>query len=78
MTSLIESYEQQYSVLTAEITSEIGKLKRMPAGNNAEKCIISEHIASYLTFGLLIGLQTVTKRNKSEPSMEVLKKVKNW
>lgn len=32
MTSLIESYEQQYSVLTAEITSEIGKLKRMPAG----------------------------------------------
>lgn len=33
MASLIESYEQQYAVLTAEITSEIGKLKRMPAGN---------------------------------------------
>lgn len=31
--TLIESYEQQYAVLTAEITSEIGKLKRMPAGN---------------------------------------------
>ncbi|XP_077298618.1 vesicle transport through interaction with t-SNAREs 1a [Arctopsyche grandis] len=27
MTSLIESYEQQYSVLTAEITAEIGKFK---------------------------------------------------
>lgn len=32
MPTLIESYEQQYAVLTAEITSEIGKLKRSPAG----------------------------------------------
>lgn len=32
MASLIESYEQQYAVLTAEITSEIGKLKRSLAG----------------------------------------------
>lgn len=33
MTSLLQSHEQQYAVLTAEITSEIGKLKRMPAGS---------------------------------------------
>lgn len=31
MGSLIENYEKQYAVLTAEITSEIGKLKRTPA-----------------------------------------------
>lgn len=28
MPSLFEDYEQQYAVLTAEVTSEIGKLKR--------------------------------------------------
>lgn len=28
--TLIEDYEQQYAVLTAEITSDIGKLKRTP------------------------------------------------
>lgn len=33
MASLIENFEQQLAVLTAEITSEIGKLKRSPAGN---------------------------------------------
>lgn len=32
MVSLIESHEKQYAVLTAEITSEIGRLKRTPAG----------------------------------------------
>lgn len=39
MTSLIESYEQQYSVLTAEITSEIGKLKRMSAGKIIDRLL---------------------------------------
>ncbi|XP_031630445.1 vesicle transport through interaction with t-SNAREs homolog 1A [Contarinia nasturtii] len=39
MTSLIESYEQQYSVLTAEITSEIGKLKRMPEDGDKRELI---------------------------------------
>lgn len=34
MTSLLQSHEQQYAVLTAEITSEIGKLKRLPAGKS--------------------------------------------
>lgn len=29
--TLIEDYEQQYAVLTAEITSDIGKLKRTSA-----------------------------------------------
>lgn len=37
MSSLIESYEQQYAVLTAEITSEIGKLKRSSAGKQIQK-----------------------------------------
>lgn len=32
MATLLQSHEQQYAVLTAEITSEIGKLKRMTAG----------------------------------------------
>lgn len=27
MTTLIQSYEQQYSVLTADITAKIGRLK---------------------------------------------------
>lgn len=32
MTSLIEDYEQQYAILTAEITAEIGKLGRISPG----------------------------------------------
>lgn len=32
MVSLIENYEQQYAVLTAEITAEIGKLSRLSNG----------------------------------------------
>lgn len=32
MTSLIADYEQQYSILTAEITAEIGILTRLPQG----------------------------------------------
>lgn len=35
MASLIENYEKQYAILSAEITSEIGKLKRTTAGWNA-------------------------------------------
>lgn len=44
MTSLIESYEQQYSVLTAEITSEIGKLKRTPEGKELQTYCSNEII----------------------------------
>lgn len=29
MSSLLEDYEQQYAVLSAEITAEIGKLSRV-------------------------------------------------
>lgn len=32
MTSLIQDYEQQYSVLTADITAQIGKLKIIDFG----------------------------------------------
>lgn len=32
MSNLMENYEQQYAVLTADITSRIGKLKRTPTG----------------------------------------------
>lgn len=32
MVSLIADYEQQYAVLTAEITAEIGRLGRLPSG----------------------------------------------
>lgn len=44
MTSLLQSHEQQYAVLTAEITSEIGKLKRLPAGKSEFKCKHIERI----------------------------------
>lgn len=33
MVSLIADYEQQYAVLSAEITADIGKLGRSDAGN---------------------------------------------
>jgi hypothetical protein len=32
MVSLIESYEQQYAVLTADITAKIGKLTSLHGG----------------------------------------------
>lgn len=32
MSSLINDYEQQYAVLTAEITAQIGKLRLFSAG----------------------------------------------
>lgn len=31
--SLIQDYEQQYAVLSAEITSDIGKIGRISGGN---------------------------------------------
>lgn len=34
MTSLIQDYEQQYAVLSAEITSDIGKISRLSGGIN--------------------------------------------
>lgn len=34
MTSLIQDYEQQYSVLTADITAQIGKLKIIDFGKS--------------------------------------------
>lgn len=46
MTSLIESYEQQYSVLTAEITANIGKLK---VGNQEERDDLITEIQSNFT-----------------------------
>lgn len=33
MATLIQSYEQQYSVLTADITAKIGRLKTAIEGN---------------------------------------------
>lgn len=32
MVSLIQDYEQQYAILTAEITADIGRLARLPSG----------------------------------------------
>lgn len=39
MASLFENYEQQYSVLTAEITSQIGRLISPEAGKNNKSFI---------------------------------------
>lgn len=36
MSTLIQSYEQQYSVLTAEITAKIGRLKLRNDGKKYE------------------------------------------
>lgn len=34
MATLIQSYEQQYSILTADITAKIGRLKSGTEGSN--------------------------------------------
>lgn len=40
MTSLIQDYEQQYSVLTADITAQIGKLKIIDFGEYLVRNIV--------------------------------------
>lgn len=83
MTSLFESYEQQYSVLSAEITSEIGRLKRIPAGKVIRKKVHNfktyckfSHLRSSSSFFLV--LQTMINVNKSGQLTRVLMKVRNW
>lgn len=39
MSTLIENYEQQYAILTAEITAEIGKLARISPGILRKFCV---------------------------------------
>lgn len=40
MPSLFEDYEQQYAVITAEVTSDIGKLKRISGSESRPGHII--------------------------------------
>lgn len=46
MASLIQDYEQQYAVLSAEITSDIGKISRITGGKLcfANRSIIKIHM----------------------------------
>lgn len=44
MATLIQSYEQQYSVLTADITAKIGRLK---LGNDGERLIPWKILVNY-------------------------------
>lgn len=48
MTSLIQDYEQQYAVLSAEITADIGQLSRISGGK--ENSIVGSIICTYGTF----------------------------
>ena len=41
MSSLIESYEHQYSSITAEITSHIGRVPNLASGNDGQTTIHS-------------------------------------
>lgn len=52
MTSLIADYEQQYSVLTAEITAEIGKLSRLQIVGKVLSSIISISIFLSIRFNM--------------------------
>lgn len=49
MATLFENYEQQYSVLTAEITSQIGRLNVPDAGNTRNNCC-SLWFCSFIAF----------------------------
>lgn len=66
MATLIQSYEQQYSVLTAEITSKIGRLKVGDDGKyfHTEDIFLGKyHSMIYfsvtMNFGLHITLQII-------------------
>lgn len=76
MASLLQSHEQQYAVLTAEITSEIGKLKRMTAGI----FIILENILNDSQLYLNHSFESQMETNGSEYGKSTIAsmKAKNW
>lgn len=47
MALLIEMYEQQYGVLTADITSKMGKLASTSGGRSSFNSILLEHIFQF-------------------------------
>lgn len=55
MATLIQSYEQQYSVLTADITAKIGRLK---VGNEGESFVFINH-ELVISFHDVINLRSI-------------------
>lgn len=79
MASLIQDYEQQYAVLSAEITSDIGKISRISGGKLCfpNRSIVKIHMAVFLIFFQFLINQAerkelITKVNSSLEEVQEL------
>lgn len=79
MASLIQDYEQQYAVLSAEITSDIGKISRITGGKLcfANRSIIKIHMEFDVIFPKFLinpaeRKELITKINSSLEEVQEL------